>query len=302
MKANYFLTGRNHLQAAKACRGTKEGSKHGKQAPIRFTTLIWVFLILTNTLFSKEPIRVVSLAQSLTQNLNYLEAGHFELVGCTSYCQPREKSNIVASAVNVFIEKVVALKPDLVIATDISKPQTLDKLRALGLRVENFSTAKSFDEICQQFIHLGELVGQKEKANSIVSAAKIKVQQLESSIPPGSSPEVFLQIGANPLFTVYPGLFMNDYFRYSRSKNIAAEFTSGSISREAVILRNPEVILVVTMGMLGEEEKKTWETMNTLKASKNKNIFLLNSDEACTPTPVTFVSTLETIIRLIYKQ
>jgi len=301
MKANFFHTGSMCLLVTKAYRNIEKRMRGWEQVLILVITLFLAFYSHPNRSCAKEPIRVVSLAQSLTQNLTYLEPGNFKLVGCTSYCTPREKTDIVASAVNVFIEKVVALKPDLVIATDISKPQTLDKLRELGLRVENFHTAKSFDDICLQFIRLGELVGQKEKASSIASASKAKVQQLESTLPSVPSPAVFLQIGANPLFTVYPGLFMNDYFRYSHSKNIAADFTSGSISREAVILRNPDIIFVVTMGMVGEEEKQTWEKMTVLNASKNKKIFLLNSDEACTPTPVTFVKTLETIINLTYK-
>ena len=93
---------------------------------------------------------------------------------------------------------------------------------------------------------------------------------------------------------------MDDYITYAGAQNIAFDFTIGSITRESVLLRNPDVIFIVSMGIIGEEEKKNWEKVKELNASKNKKIFILDSDKACTPTPVTFVETLETIINLTY--
>lgn len=113
---------------------------------------------------------------------------------------------------------------------------------------------------------------------------------------------MFIQIGANPLYSVYPGLFMNDYMEMSKSQNIAADLTTGSITREAVVLRNPDVIFVVTMGIVGDEEKRNWEKFKQVNAVKNKKIFIIDSDLACTPTPITFVKTLETIIDLTYSK
>lgn len=267
--------------------------------------MIWasiIILLSQSQSFSKTPLRVVSLAQSITQNLEYLESDEFELVGCTSYCTPRKKTEVIASAIQVNIEKVVTLKPDLVLSTDITNPKTTDKLKSLGIRVENFSTARSFDEICEQFIRLGQLIGQKEEAISIIDQTRKKVETLRKKVPSGPSPKVFIQIGADPLYAVYPGLFMNDYITFSGGQNIAAKLTMGAISRESVLLSNPDLIFVVTMGVLGEQEKKNWEKMPQMNASKNHRIYIIDSNEACTPTPVTFASTLERIITLSYQQ
>lgn len=260
-------------------------------------------ILLTLLVFSSQAqqvLRVVSLAPSLTKNIQYLEAENL-LVGCTSYCKPSTKVETVASAVTVNIEKVITLKPNLVVATTITKPETIEKLRKLGIRVEVYPTARSFDDICTQFIKLGEVLGKKSKAEILINESKKQVELLQKKVPKQTSqPRMFIQIGANPLYSVYPGLFMNDYMEMSKSQNIAADLTTGSITREAVVLRNPDVIFVVTMGIVGDEEKRNWEKFKQVNAVKNKKIFIIDSDLACTPTPITYVKTLETIIDLTY--
>ena len=51
----------------------------------------------------------------------------------------------------VSIEKILSLKPDLVLATGLTQPQQLNKLRELGIRVEQVKQPVSFSAICQEF-------------------------------------------------------------------------------------------------------------------------------------------------------
>lgn len=262
-----------------------------------------VTISLTYSVFGQTPTRIVSLAPSLTKNVYFLEQQH-KLVGCTSYCDTAVANGkeVVASAVKVNIEKVVSLKPDLVITTTMTDPETLNMLRKFNIRVETFATAKSFDEICKQTIRLGQIIGAESNAKRIVTQSEIKIKSLASSTRKDKSPSVFFQIGAKPLFTVIPGTFMNDYIVFAGGKNIVTNTKTGSITREAVIASNPDVIFVVTMGIVGEEEKKIWESYSTINAAKNKKVFIIDSNDSCTPTPVTFVKTLERIIDLIYSK
>jgi len=253
--------------------------------------------------FGQTPTRIVSLAPSLTKNVYFLEQQH-KLVGCTSYCDTAVANGkeVVASAVKVNIEKVVSLKPDLVITTTMTNPETLDMLKKFNIRVETFPTAKSFDEICKQTIRLGQIIGAESNAKRIVTQSETKIKSLASSTRKDKSPSVFFQIGAKPLFTVIPGTFMNDYILLAGGKNVVTTTKTGTITREAVIASNPDVIFIVTMGIVGNEEKNVWESYSTLSAAKNKKIFIIDSNDACTPTPVTFVKTLERVINLIYSK
>lgn len=262
-----------------------------------------VTISLTYSVFGQTPTRIVSLAPSLTKNVYFLEQQH-KLVGCTSYCDTAVANGkeVVASAVKVNIEKVVSLKPDLVITTTMTNPETLDMLKKFNMRVETFPTAKSFDEICKQTIRLGQIIGAESNAKKIVTQSQIKIKSLASSTRKDKSPSVFFQIGAKPLFTVIPGTFMNDYILLAGGKNVVTNTKTGTITREAVIASNPDVIFIVTMGIVGNEEKNVWESYSTLSASRNKKIFIIDSNDACTPTPVTFVKTLERVINLIYSK
>ncbi len=272
----------------------------------RIFKLLSIALLTISQAYSvsgQTPTRIVSLAPSLTKNVYFLEQQH-KLVGCTSYCDTAVANGkeVVASAVKVNIEMVVSLKPDLVITTTMTDPETLNMLKKFNIRVETFPTAKSFDEICKQTIRLGQIIGAESIAKRVVSDSETKIKNLTINIKKDKSPKIFFQIGAKPLFTVIPGTFMNDYILLAGGKNVVTTTKTGTITREAVIASNPDVIFIVTMGIVGNEEKNVWESYSTLSASRNKKIFIIDSNDACTPTPVTFVKTLERVINLIYSK
>ena len=219
------------------------------------------------------------------------------MVGITSFCFIAHDSNkeIVASAVSVNLEKVITLKPDLVVTTAMTKAATIELLRKAGIRVEVFKTPKSFEEICLQFERLGRLIGRESKALEINREVREKVSIIRASHQYDPVPAFFFQIGANPLFTVLQNTFMDDYITFSGGRNIAAGFTRGTINREYVLTSNPDVIIIVNMGIAGDEEQKIWERYPFLNAVKNKRIFFIESDMASTPNPPDFLKTMQAI-------
>jgi ABC-type Fe3+-hydroxamate transport system substrate-binding protein len=256
-----------------------------------------LFIAIFSFVLSLSPLsakRIISLTPSLTKNLQYLGSEN-ELVGCTSYCKTTRKIPVVASAVKVNVEKVVSLKPDLVIASTLTQPETIAALKKIGVKTVVFPMAHSFSEICAQFLQLGKLIGKEAQAQKVLRQINQKIAKLKATTT--SNQRVFIQLGANPLFAVIPNTFMNDYIVFAGAKNITQGMTSGSITREAVLTRNPEAIFIVTMGVFAGQEKREWERYSNLAAVKNKKIFIIDSDKACTPTPVTFAETLELIMK-----
>ena len=83
--------------------------------------------------------------------------------------------------------------------------------------------------------------------------------------------------------------------------NVAKGLKQGSVGREFVIAQNPDYIFIATMGIVGEEEKTTWQKYNGIRATKENNIFIVDSEIACQPTPVTFVQTIKIIAEKIKK-
>ncbi|MFC2097246.1 ABC transporter substrate-binding protein [Bacteroidota bacterium] len=250
----------------------------------------------------QEGIRIVSLAQSVSKELEDLNMSD-NIVGATSYCDisKTNKDLIIGTSTDVNIEKILLLKPDIVFATTLTKESTIFSLKNNGVKVHQIRKLESFEDICNHFIKLGELVGKEDLARSITNKSWQKIDSLKKIIPIHTEKQkVFFQIGAKPLFTVIPKTFMNDYITISGGENIASDFNKGTITREAVLQRNPDVIFVVTMGILGDDEKKTWKSYKELKAAKNNKIFIINSDIACSPTVLSFTETLEQVINYIY--
>lgn len=246
--------------------------------------------------------RIVSLAPSLTQSLYFLDAQN-KVIGVTSYCTVAkdDEKEIVASAVKANMEKVVSLKPDLVIVSGFTNPKDIETLRKFNIRVEVFQSPKSFDEICEQFTRLGSLIGNRPKAEQIVAESRRKINAIAANPKWKTKPKMFFQIGANPIFTVVPSTFMDDYIKLLGARNIAQNLTRGSVGREFVVANNPDYIFIVTMGIVGEEEKTVWEKYTNLTAARKKRIFIIDSDIACQPTPITFAQTMEMIDKLVDK-
>ncbi len=272
-------------------------------------TIIFLFNICNETLsfplkskLSKPPQRIVSLGPSLTEEL-YLLGVEDKIVGVTIYCnRPKEAQDKekVGTAIKVDVEKIISLRPDMVLATPLSDHIQMEKIKSLGIKVVTFPSCRSFSEICKQFLELGKIVGKEQKAKEIIGAAKDKVELVNKKVKDLSRPKVFVQIGAKPLYTVTEDSFIQDLITLAGGINIAHRAKIGFYSREEVIRQNPDVIIIVTMGIVGEQEKKAWERFNTLKAVKDKRIYIIDSYKMCSPTPLAFAEALEEITRFLH--
>ncbi len=252
--------------------------------------------------FTQPYERIISLSPAHTFNL--MELGcEDKIVGVTSYCDLADKEDlVVGSAVSMNMEKVLLLKPDLVIYTTMFKPNEITRLKQLGIHCELFESPDNFQETCAEFLRLGKLVDKEERAKQYVDSCVQEMQQVQAQIPKGEQPKIFMEIGASPLFCAIPGTFMHDYIEIMGGVNIAKGQKHGTISREAVIRANPDVVVIVTMGMVSEREKETWESFPNLSATKKENIFVVDASLACRPTPYNFVNTIKVLNDLLYGE
>lgn len=265
----------------------------------RFFVLATFCLLIS---FSFAQKRIISLAPSLTQNLFLLGAEN-NVVGYTNYCEKAVHGgkSIIATAVKVNLEKVITLKPDYIIATTITNPETIKQLQNFGIEVDVYKTPQTFDEICSQFITIGNKIGKGDAAQRIVSKSKAMTDSIRQKMEREPVRKMFFQIGSNPLYCVPPKSFMHDYMGFLNGENIHTVVGNGSISREGVVVRNPDVIFVTTMGIMGEKEAEIWRGYGEVTASKKNQIFVLDANKSCSPTPITFVETLETMANYLLE-
>jgi len=271
-------------------------------------TFAFLFLFLSHA-FSfpsppHPPHRIVSLVPTVTEELYLLGAGD-KIVGVTVYCQrpPEAQTNEkVGTVIDVNIEKIIELRPDLVIASPLTDHKQIRKLRDVELRVEIFDAPTDFQGLCESFLTLSRLVGKEHRAEEVLERTNKELEAVRKRIEGLAKRRVFVQIGANPLFTADRASFINDLIECSGGINIASDAKTGIYSREEVIKRNPDTILIVTMGIVGEREKEVWLRYKTIGAVKNRRIFSLDSCRVCSPTPVSFVRTVKELVRLFHDQ
>lgn len=263
--------------------------------------LILIFLSISVFSYSQNAKHVISLAPSITENI-YLVGAEDKLVGCTSFCTLAiaDGKQQVGSTVDVNIEKILMLKPDLVIAMLLTKSQNIETMKRLGIKVEIIPTPRNFEEICNQTIQIAKMIGYENAAKEIVEKSKLTVDSLiQISRQKIGKQKIFFQLGANPIFTVLENTFMNDYILFCNAENIFSDLTKGSVTRESVLMKNPDVIIVATMGGFGAEEQKIWQSYPGLKAAKNNKIFLIDSETSCSPTPVNFTKAFTDVVKFV---
>jgi ABC-type Fe3+-hydroxamate transport system substrate-binding protein len=267
----------------------------------RFVMVILVFFVFYAGAFGFSPApprRIISFAPALTESLYVLGVGE-RLKGCTTYCKKPEEAKHkekVGNLVEINVEKVLLLKPDLVLAMEFSDRKAVEKLKNLGIRVELFPSPRNFDHLCQSFLRLGRMVGRENRAKEIVTRAKKEAAFIRSQVEGKEKIKMFWQLGAKPLFAATKGYFTNDYIEYAGGINIAADARSGIYSREEVLKRNPDVIVIVTMGIAGEREKETWQTYSSINAVKHNRVYVVDSYKYCSPTPEGFVEALKELV------
>ncbi len=270
---------------------------------IKYIISIVLSILFTAIINAQQAKRVVSLAPSITKNI-YSMGAQKKLVGCTNYCKTKksDKVKVIGNAVQVNMEQLYSLKPDLVLAMGLTSAETLAMLKKLGIKYVKFETPKNFDEICQQYIETGKLLGLENQARKDVSREKAKLDSLKSRIPKlkRKSPFIFIELGIKPLFAVIPNTFMHDYIVTVGGVNIATDVSSGIISRESVLMKNPDIIFITTMGTPDDEEIKVWKSYKQLNAAEKNQIFTLDSDMACSPCPESYTATINRMICLMY--
>lgn len=251
-----------------------------------------------------RPKRIISFAPSITEILYFLGVED-RIVGVTeySYYPPEaQKKPKIGSYININMEKVLSLKPDLVIATkDGNPPHVVEMLEQSKIPVYVINP-RTLEEIVHTIFELAKVVEVSKDIQKEITNLKERIEVVRKKAKEMSPIKVFLQINIKPIITVGRDTLHNDIISTAGGKNIFGD--SGTayprVSVEEVIKRAPEVILISSMERDGpfEEAKKEWLRWDTIPAVRNNRIYVVDSDLIDRPTPRA-VSGLEYIFDLL---
>jgi iron complex transport system substrate-binding protein len=201
----------------------------------------------------KIPQRIISLAPSNTEILFALGLAE-RVVAVTDYDnyppEAKQKPSIGGfSTPN--IEKVVALSPDLVLATSIHQKQVIPNLEQKGITV--FALApKTLDEVLEAITLVGKITGKDGEASRLVAEMGNRIKAVvdkTGSLSQEQRPRVFYITWHDPLMTAGAGTLHDELIQKAGGTNVARNLTGyAAITLEAVIDANPEV-MVAGVGM-----------------------------------------------------
>ena len=250
----------------------------------------------------KAPNRIISLAPSLTENLKLIIPLD-RLVGRTDYCNTPNQIPSVGNIMEPSIERIVALKPDTVLATkEGNQPAVINKLRELGIKVFVFGESDSWKTVQDNFRLMGKLLDEEAKAESILSDLNRQLSKARKNMI-ANSRKIFVQLNNNPLMTAGNNTFINDIIRYAGCRNIAEDAVNKwpVFNIEEVIRRNPDLIIISEMGQMTPTAKDMWQNFPELEAVKSKRIYVMPAELMCQPTPANFVRAVVQIIEWTTK-
>jgi len=268
--------------------------------------------LLTDEMGRKVPIpypvkRIISLAPSITEILFALGLNE-EIAAVTNYCDyPKAVLNKprIGGYINPSIEKIVSLKPDLIIATrDDNRWETNQRLSDLGFSVYLINP-KSFYGVTRSIHHIGVVVGREEESKKILINMTSKKEEIAARTKSLPKPKVFFQIGYAPIMTVGKETLADDLIRLaggrSISENESVNYPLYNI--ETILSKAPEIIIMSSMDSKKDYLNliKMWQSWKDLPAVKMNAIYVVESNLVDRPTP-RVVEGLEAMARMIHPE
>ncbi len=254
-----------------------------------------------------SPQRIISVAPNITEILFALGLGD-RLVGVSSYCQfpPQAlKKAKIGGYINPSLEKIVALRPDLVIGIAEGDLKTfVDKLAKLKIPVY-ITNPKNVAEVITSIQGVGEVTDSAASAKRLTRTMQERIQAIRSKVQGRPHPRVLHVLNFEPLISAGKGTFVDDLIHLAGGRNIA-EAAQGKYPRfslEEVMAVDPEVILLASMKSDDPlaEQRQWWERWKTLSAVRGGRIYVLNSDLIHRPSP-RIVDGLEQVARAVHPE
>jgi iron complex transport system substrate-binding protein len=222
------------------------------------------------------PNKIVSLAPSTTEIVFALGLDD-KVVAVSNYCDyPYNFSAWIAAGnmtsigdfKNPNMEVIASLEPDLILATAGVQGPTIETLRDLGYKVLVLNPA-NIDGVMQNIELVGNATGKSAEATALIASITSRIAAVVNKVTSAAStPTVYYEVWYDPtsLWTAGSKAWQNELIEKAGGVNIFddQDLDYFQSSAEAVIERNPDVILLPEEGM-GKGEP-FWGSLDAVKA------------------------------------
>jgi iron complex transport system substrate-binding protein len=243
------------------------------------------------------PQRIISLVPATTEMLFVMGAGS-RLAAVSDYDRfPPEVARLpkVGGLLDPNVERLISLKPDLVIVYDTQTElkQQLDRARIPMFRYVH----RGLPDITDTLRALGERVGSKAGADAAAARIETQLAAVRARVAGRPAPTTLLVFGRDPGTLRHIDAsggygFLHDLLELAGGRDVLGDLKQQSVdmSTEMILRRAPEAIIELHYGNSlnaerVEDERKAWNALPSVPAVKNHRVYLLRGDEFVVPGP-----------------
>ena len=260
-----FSCGRKEEEKSKANAETKVNEKSGKKYD-----------------------RIVVLDSAVVEMV-YLLGGEDKLVGIAKLERSKiwleektEKVESVGTFINPSLEKIIALKPDLVIESFHSSDAIDKSLSSNNIEIIKIQ-ANSIEDIFKNFQKVAKILGKEKEAEKIIAEKRQKIEEIKK-IDTTEKKGLFI-LAPTPMRVFGKGTLPNDIMEMLNIKNIAAgmQGMSPTLTPEYIIKENPDIILTFVKDP--QEIVKANPQIKDISAIKNNKFVVLETGQILRGSP-----------------
>ena len=231
-----------------------------------------------------EPMKIVALAPHIVELLYSIGAGD-HIIATTDYADYPEAANgipRVGSYAGLQVEKIIAMKPDIVIAWKTGNPVAdVRRLEDFGLNVV-YSDIVTLEDVATELQRLGRITGHIEEAQRQAekySRSLAGLRQQYQSLPPVT---VFYELWSRPLTTVAGSAWPQQQLTLCGARNLFRNLSQDypQVSIEQVVIADPDVIIQPDHNGKTDIDGIDWARWPQLRAVKAGMIIHPDADQA----------------------
>ena len=252
---------------------------------------------------NKQYNRIVGLDPATVEMIYMLEAED-KIVGVAnlerSKVWPEEKVaklESVGTFMKPSLEKIIALKPDLVITSALTGEELNNGLKSNNIEAKRVQ-ANSIEEIFTNFLEVAKMLGKENEANKIIAEKKAKLEEIKKMV--ASNKKGLFVMSASPLMVFGSDNLPNDIMKLLNIKNIAENQKGRNpiVTPEFIIKENPDII--ITLLPNPSQIVATNPQLKNVNAIKNSKFIVVNSSQILRGSPRT-IDQIEEIAKAVAK-
>jgi len=247
----------------------------------------------------RYPQRIITLAPHLSELVD-AAGGSNRLVSVSAFSNLPESVKqlpITSDARSIDLEKMKSLRPDLIIywhgGTSETQIQSIKKTFNKDVQFISVQPKRLLD-IAKDIETIGKALGTESIAKKNADALRLKITDLSTKQQNSKlknngdrKVRVFYQVWAQPLMTLNQDHIIGDIIQLCGGEQLFAreKVLVPTVSREAVIKANPEIIFTAVDSTKMNTDWTMWSSFPQLAATKNKALIDLDGDIISRPSP-----------------